>query len=90
MANKQEVIRMHAENPTFTAADIAERLACSSAYVRATAQRNGLQLPHRKRGRQTDNEAREAKKLLREWLALAKPRPEFLTWAHDKRNHTAA
>jgi hypothetical protein len=45
MANKHEVIRLHRQNPTWAATRIADELDCSSAYVRATAQRNSLILP---------------------------------------------
>lgn len=44
MTTKHEVINMHRRNPTWTGADIAQALGCSSAYVRATARRNGIAL----------------------------------------------
>lgn len=50
MATKSQVIDLHAANPTWTARDIADALGCLSAYVRATAQRNGLRSPHHHRG----------------------------------------
>lgn len=45
MANKQQVLELHARHPTMTAQQIAERLQCSDAYVRATFYRNGLTVP---------------------------------------------
>lgn len=45
MANKHEVIRLHHEHPDWTAPEIAAVLSCSPGYVRATAQRNNLDLP---------------------------------------------
>lgn len=42
MANKQQVIDMNAKHPEMTAREIADALDCSSAYVRATGQRNEL------------------------------------------------
>lgn len=45
MATKQQVMDLHRENPDWSAPDIAARLGCKAAYVRATAQRCGLDLP---------------------------------------------
>lgn len=45
MATKHQVIGLNAMNPHLSAGEIAERLGCSSAYVRATGQRNGLTFP---------------------------------------------
>lgn len=45
MTTKHDVLRVHTENPTWTSTEIAAALGCHSAYVRATAQRNGLSLP---------------------------------------------
>lgn len=47
MANKNDVIRLHRKYPSLTCTEIAERLDCMPAYVRATARRNGLVLPTR-------------------------------------------
>lgn len=47
MVTKDEVIALHEAEPSLTASDIAERLGCHRAYVRATAYRNGLMLPHK-------------------------------------------
>jgi hypothetical protein len=44
------VILLHDQHPTLTAPQIAERLGCNSAYVRAVAQRKGLRLPHARPG----------------------------------------
>jgi hypothetical protein len=44
MTTQIQVIQLHQKNPTLTAPQIAERLGCKSAYVRATAQRCGLTL----------------------------------------------
>lgn len=45
MANKHQVIALHAAEPGLTPPQIADRLDCDPAYVRATAQREGLKLP---------------------------------------------
>lgn len=45
MTNKHEVIALHKKHPDWTAPEIAEKLGCLSAYVRAVAQRCGLDLP---------------------------------------------
>ena len=44
MATKQQVIDSHRAHPKWTASEIADKLQCSSEYVRATAKRNGLKL----------------------------------------------
>lgn len=45
MATKQQVFDLHAKNPRWTAAMIAEALRCDSAYVRSTFYRAGMKLP---------------------------------------------
>lgn len=45
MTTKHEVIAVHRANPTWSPGDIAHHLGCISAYVRATARRNKLNLP---------------------------------------------
>lgn len=47
MATKAQVLELHRKYPEWTSVDIAERLNCESAYVRATFYRNGLQLTKR-------------------------------------------
>lgn len=42
MATKDQVIRLHREHRDWTASQIAARLNCKPAYVRATAKRNYL------------------------------------------------
>lgn len=42
MASKQDVLDLYTKYAEWTAVDIAERLGCNPAYVRATLQRNGL------------------------------------------------
>ena len=44
MADKHQVIALAKAHPGITSAEIAERLRCNPAYVRSTAQRNGLTL----------------------------------------------
>jgi hypothetical protein len=50
MATKQQVIDLHAKHPDWTCYRIAEELGCTSAYVRATASREGLKLPPKRSG----------------------------------------
>lgn len=53
MATKQQVIAAHRAHPEWNSCEIARALGCHSAYVRATAYRNGLVLakgPSRPRG----------------------------------------
>ena len=50
MATKDDVIRLHKQNPTWTSVLIAERLGCLPEYVRATATRQGLDLPKGRKG----------------------------------------
>lgn len=45
MADYRQVIELHRKYPQLTAAQIAERLGCLPAYVRAVAQRNLFKLP---------------------------------------------
>jgi len=45
MANKHQVIAEHRADPNATANQIAQRIGCHPAYVRATAQRNRLTIP---------------------------------------------
>lgn len=45
MTTKDDVVRLHREHPDWCAAEIAAALGCESAYVRATARRNNLDLP---------------------------------------------
>jgi hypothetical protein len=45
MATKHDVIRLHQLRPEWSAPEIAAEIGCHSAYVRSTAQRNGLVLP---------------------------------------------
>lgn len=45
MANKYQVIDLHRKNPELSSVEIACRLDCCDAYVRATFRRNGLKLP---------------------------------------------
>ena len=42
MATKQDVLDLYAKYAEWTAVDIAVRLGCNPAYVRATLQRSGL------------------------------------------------
>lgn len=42
MATKQQVISLHRKYPELNSSQIAERLGCHDAYVRATFYRNGL------------------------------------------------
>jgi len=42
MTTKHEVIALHRRFPDWSSTQIAERLGCSSAYVRATFYRNDL------------------------------------------------
>lgn len=44
MATKDQVIRLHLMYPQLNSVQIAERLGCDDAYVRATFYRNGLKL----------------------------------------------
>ena len=48
MATQQEVLELHRSNPDMSAVAIANRLDCGSGYVRATAKRLKLSLPHHK------------------------------------------
>ncbi|MCP5087902.1 MAG: hypothetical protein GY952_14005 [Rhodobacteraceae bacterium] len=43
--NWMMVLDCHKDHPEWTAPQIAEKLGCTSSYVRATAQRRGLDLP---------------------------------------------
>lgn len=45
MANQAQVLELHQKYPSWGASQIAERLGCTSAYVRATATRKGITLP---------------------------------------------
>lgn len=45
MASKQQFLDAHRANPSFTATQLAALLGCRTAYVRATARRNGITLP---------------------------------------------
>jgi hypothetical protein len=47
MATKQQVISLHARDPSLTSTEIAALLGCEPEYVRATFYRNGLKLPGR-------------------------------------------
>ena len=42
MTTKEDVCALHEQNPSWTSTELAKALGCSSAYVRATAGRNGL------------------------------------------------
>lgn len=42
MATKEDVFRLNEKYPAWTAPEIAERLNCTAAYVRATAYRNQI------------------------------------------------
>lgn len=44
MAKKQDVARLNAEHPDWTARQIAEALGCTPHYVRATASRGRFRL----------------------------------------------
>ena len=44
MTTWQDVVRTHLDHPDWTAPEIAARLGCNPAYVRATAQRRKLEL----------------------------------------------
>lgn len=44
MATKQDVLRLFQSDPEQTSIQIAKKLGCHSAYVRATLTRNGLRL----------------------------------------------
>lgn len=48
MANKQQVLDLHSNEPKLTSGQIANRLGCGAEYVRATLRRNGRKLyqPH--------------------------------------------
>lgn len=48
MATYEQVLELHRRNPEFGAKAIAAALDCSSAYVRATAARRKIKLPHSK------------------------------------------
>lgn len=50
MTTKHDVIAAHHDHPEWNSTDIAGHLGCCSAYVRATARRNGLTLPKRSAG----------------------------------------
>lgn len=45
MANKHQVIAENRANPAATVNQIARKIGCHPAYVRATAQRNRLVIP---------------------------------------------
>lgn len=45
MADQRQVRELHLKYPTWGAVQIAKRLGCQSAYVRATATRQGITLP---------------------------------------------
>lgn len=60
MATKQQVMDLHRANPSWTANDIANHLDCLSAYVRATARRNGLDLPKARLASSTEARVRRA------------------------------
>lgn len=45
----QQVIDLHRQHPDWTSLELAKALGCLSGYVRATAQRQGLSLPVRKK-----------------------------------------
>jgi len=47
MVTKHDVIRVHQEHPEWCSTEIGRELGCDSAYVRATAQRNGLTLANK-------------------------------------------
>ena len=47
---KDEVIRLHFENPDATTEDIAAALGVGAEYVRCTFRRNGLTAPKKKDG----------------------------------------
>lgn len=51
MASKSEVLELYHANAEMTAAQIAGKLDCDTAYVRATLQRSGLQSRPSKPGR---------------------------------------
>jgi hypothetical protein len=51
MATKHDVIRLHQLRPEWSAPEIAAEIGCHSAYVRSTAQRNGLVLPSNDKNR---------------------------------------
>lgn len=51
MVTAAQVVALHHAEPGLCAADLARRLRCSPAYVRATAQRRKLTLPRGKFGR---------------------------------------
>ena len=62
MANKHQVIAAFKADPNQTSGDIAKKLVCSPAYVRATLSRNGLKL---KRGPTPRKYRAEAEALIR-------------------------
>jgi hypothetical protein len=68
VTTKHDVIAAHRAHPEWTPSDIAEHLKCCSAYVRATAMRNNIKLPHGKRGPRppTPTKLRERAAKLRE------------------------
>lgn len=45
MTDQSQVRELHLKYPTWGAVQIAKRLGCLSAYVRATATRQGITLP---------------------------------------------
>lgn len=45
MTDQRQVRELHKKHPTWGAVQIAKRLGCQSAYVRATATRQGITLP---------------------------------------------
>jgi hypothetical protein len=42
MTNQSQVVALHRKHPKWSASDIAKRLGCLPAYVRATGKRRGL------------------------------------------------
>lgn len=52
MATKDQVISLHRMHPQLNSVQIAERLDCEDAYVRATFYRNGLKLARRTSARE--------------------------------------
>ena len=61
MATKDQVITAHRKHPDWTAQQIADHIGggCLSAYVRATARRNGLKLPKAVQTRLTAEQLRK-------------------------------
>lgn len=46
MATKHQVLALYRQNPNWSSSDIAAKLDCHPAYVRATITRNGLPPRH--------------------------------------------